>query len=60
MIWSKPIIGYRNKVANMSDVDRCDLIEISRLTSEEREWLRKHFETILGYIDKKLKPTRPK
>ena len=60
MIWSKPIIDYRNKVANMSDVDRYDLIEISRLTSEEREWLRKHFETILNYIDKKLKKTRPK
>ena len=60
MIWSKPIIDYRNKVAKMMDADRCDLIEISRLTSEEREWLRKHFETILNYIDKKLKPTRPK
>jgi len=44
----------------MMDADRYDLIEISRLTSEEREWLRKHFETILDYIDKKLKPTRPK
>ena len=60
MIWSKPIINYRNKVAEMMDADRYDLIEISRLTSEEREWLRKHFETILDYIDKKLKPTRPK
>jgi len=60
MIWSKPIIGYRNKIAGMMDVDRCDLIEISRLTSEEREWLKKHFETILDYIDKKLKKTRPK
>jgi len=61
MIWSKPIIGYRNKIAEMGmDVDRCDLIKISCLTSEEREWLRKHFETILNYIDKKLKPTRPK
>ncbi len=61
MIWSKPIIGYRNKIAEMRmDVDRCDLIETSRLTSEEREWLRKHFETILNYIDKKLKKTRPK
>ena len=61
MIWSKPIIGYHNKIAEMRmDVDRCDLIETSRLTSEKREWLRKHFETILNYIDKKLKPTRPK
>lgn len=60
MIWSKPIIDYRNKVASMMDADRYDLIEISRLTSEEREWLRKHFETILDYIDKRLKPTRPK
>ena len=61
MIWSKPIIGYRNKVAEMrGDVDRCDLIEASRLTSEEREWLRKHFSTILNYVDKKLKKTRPK
>jgi hypothetical protein len=59
MIWSKPIIDYRNKIAEMKmDVDRCDLIETSRLTYEEREWLRKHFETILNYIDKKLKPTR--
>ena len=61
MIWSKPILGYRNKVAEMMmDVDRCDLIETSRLNSEEREWLRKHFKTILTYIDKKLKKTRPK
>ena len=61
MIWSKPIISYRNKVAEMKmDVDRCDLIETSHLTFEEREWLRKHFGTILNYIDKKLKPTRPK
>jgi hypothetical protein len=60
MIWSKPIIDYRNKIAKMMDADRCDLIEISRLTPEEREWLRKHFETILNYIDKKLKSTRPK
>ena len=38
MIWSKPIIGYHNKIAEMRmDVDRCDLIETSRLTSEERE-----------------------
>jgi hypothetical protein len=38
MIWSKPIIDYRNKIAEMRvDVDRCDLIETSRLTSEERE-----------------------
>ena len=61
MIWSRPIIGYRNKIAEMRmDVDRCDLIETSRLNSEEREWLRKHFGTILNYIDKKLKKIRPK
>lgn len=61
MIWSKPIIGYRNKIAGMMmDVDRCDLIETSRLTSEEREWLRKHFSIILNYVDKKLNKTRPK
>lgn len=61
MIWSKPIINYRNKVSMMmGDVDSYSLIEISHLTSEEREWLRKHFSTILNYIDKKLKPTRPK
>ena len=61
MIWSKPIIGYRNKIAEMRmDVDRCDLIEDSDLTSEEREWLRKHLGIVLNYIDKKLKSTRPK
>lgn len=61
MIWSKPIIGYRNKIATMRmDVDRCDLIETSCLTSEEREWLRKHLGDILSYIDKKLNKTRPK
>lgn len=61
MIWSKPIINYRNKVSMMmDDVDSYSLIEISHLTSEEREWLRKHFSTILNYIDKKLKSTRPK
>lgn len=61
MIWSEPIIRYRNKIANMRmDVDRCDLIETSHLTSEEREWLRKHLGNILSYIDKKLKSTKPK
>jgi hypothetical protein len=61
MIWSKPIIGYRNKIAEMMmDVDRCDLIGTSKLTFEEREWLKSHFQTILNYIGKKLKPTRPK
>lgn len=61
MIWSKPIIGYRNKIARMRmDVDRYDLIEDSDLTSEERGWLRKHLGAILSYIDKKLNKTRPK
>ena len=61
MIWSKPILGYRNKLAEMAmDTARCDLIETSKLTSEEREYIRKHLTTVLNYIDKRLKKTRPK
>jgi hypothetical protein len=61
MIWSRPIISYRNKIAEMRmDIDRCYLIEDSDLTSEEREWLRKHLGDILSYIDKRLNKTRPK
>jgi len=61
MIWSKPIIGYRNKLVEMRiDTDRCDLIETSKLTSEEREYIRKHLTTVINYIDRKLKKTRPK
>lgn len=61
MIWSKPIIGYRNKLAEMAmDTDRCDLIEISKLTEEEREYIRKHLRVVLNYVDKRLKKTRPK
>ena len=61
MIWSKPILGYRNKLAEMCmDTDRCDLIETSRLTTEEREYISKHLKVVLNYIDKKLKKTRPK
>ena len=61
MIWSKPILGYRNKLAEMAmDTARCDLIETSMLTSEEREYIRKHLTTVLNYIDKRLKKTRPK
>lgn len=61
MIWSKPIIGYRNKLAEMiMDTDRCDLIETSKLTSEERETIRKKLYPALKYIDKQLKKTEPK
>lgn len=61
MIWSKPIIGYRNKLAEMAmDTDRCDLIETSKLTSDEREYIRKRLGTLIKYIDKKLSKTRPK
>lgn len=61
MIWSKPILGYRNKLAEMTmDTARCDLIETSKLTSEEREYIKKHLTTVLNYIDKRLKKTRPK
>lgn len=61
MIWSRPIIGYRNKLAEMiMDTDRCDLIETSRLTSEEREAIRKKLSVVLKYIDSRLKKTRPK
>ena len=61
MIWSKPILGYRNKLAEMiMDTDRCDLIETSKLTREERETIRKKLEPALKYIDKQLKKTRPK
>lgn len=61
MIWSKPIIGYRNQIASLRiDVDRCDLVEDSCLTDEERETIRKKLGSILSYIDKKLSKTRPK
>ena len=61
MIWSKPILGYRNKLAEMpNDTDRCDLIDTSCLTSEEREYIRKRLSAVVNYIDKKLKKTRPK
>ena len=61
MIWSKPIIGYRNKLAEMvMDTDRCDLIETSRLTEVERETIRKKLKSALTYIDKQLKKTKPK
>lgn len=61
MIWSRPIIGYRNKLAEMiMDTDRCDLIETSMLTSEEREAIRKKLSVALKYIDSRLKKTRPK
>ena len=61
MIWSKPIIDYRNKLAEMCmDVDRCDLIETSRLTEVERETIRKKLKSVLTYIDRLLKKTRPK
>ena len=61
MIWSKPILGYRNKLAEMiMDTDRCDLIETSQLTPEEREAIRKKLKPALNYIDKQLKKTKPK
>ena len=61
MIWSKPIIGYRNKLAEMiNDTDRCDLIDTSRLTEVERETIRKKLKPALTYIDKQLEKTRPK
>ena len=61
MIWSKPIIGYRNKLAEMAmDTDRCDLIETSKITSDEREYIRKRLHTLIKYIDTKLSKTKPK
>ena len=61
MIWSKPILGYRNKLAEMiMDTDRCDLIDTSKLTEEERETIRKKLKVALNYIDKRLNKTRPK
>ena len=61
MIWSKPILGYRNKLAEMiMDTDRCDLIDTSKLTEVERETIRKKLKAALTYIDKQLKKTRPK
>lgn len=61
MVWSKPILGYRNKLAEMiMDTDRCDLIDTSRLTAIERETIRKKLKSALTYIDKQLKKTRPK
>jgi hypothetical protein len=61
MIWSKPIIGYRNQLAEMAmDTDRCDLIETSKLTSEEREYIKKRLATLTKYIDNRLKKTKPK
>lgn len=61
MIWNKPIIGYRNKLAEMiMDTDRSDLVDISLLTSDERETIRKKLSVVLRYIDSRLKKTRPK
>lgn len=61
MIWSKPILDYRNKLAEMvMDTNRSDLIEISLLTREERETISKKLSVVLKYIDGKLKKTRPK
>lgn len=61
MIWSKPILEYRNKLAEMvMDTNRSDLIEISLLTREERETIAKKLNVVLKYIDGKLKKTRPK
>lgn len=61
MIWSKPILDYRNKLAEMAmDTNRSDLIEISLLTREERETIAKKLNVVLKYIDGKLKKTRPK
>ena len=61
MIWSKPILDYRNKLAEMvMDTNRSDLIEISLLTGEERETISKKLNVVLKYIDGKLKKTRPK
>ena len=61
MKWSKPIINYRNKLSTMvADTDRCDLIEISKLTQEERNYIREHLSNVLSFIDTKLNLLRPK
>lgn len=61
MIWSKPILNYRNKLASLAmEVDSCAMIETSRLTEQERETIKQKVRDTYKYIDEKLSSTRPK
>lgn len=44
----------------VADTNRYDLIEISKLTQEERDYIREHLSNVLSFIDTKLNLLRPK
>ena len=59
MIRHKWIVGMRNKLSDLwMECDSCAAIEGAKMTSSEREELKKMLRKTVDWIDKKILPRK--